>query len=201
MWHSVSVTRWLALAPTKTLLRIACALACQAASGACLFACAQGAQPAEPLVVDVQVASADGSSTRAVEPRPEPMVQSTPTVPTDRPQPEVGAGSSVVPVTPSPTVSAPPPSSANNTAAARQAFAEGVNFYQQGDFTQARLAFEKAYRLAPLPRVLLNVGRAYVAEGNRPKACAAFQTFLSQVDTATHDHHLPELRLDCPGLN
>lgn len=65
---------------------------------------------------------------------------------------------------------------------------------------QARMAFEQAYLLVPAPAVLLNVGKAYSSEGNKGKACAAYQSFLSQVDTATHDRHLPELQRECPNL-
>lgn len=82
---------------------------------------------------------------------------------------------------------------------AKQLFAEGVHAFQAGEAKKARLLFEQAYAIAPLPQVLFNMGQAARSEGNLTLACETFQRY---VDEAHPDAaRIAELKKDCPHLH
>lgn len=71
------------------------------------------------------------------------------------------------------------------TLQARARFKEGVDFYDKGQFENARLAFLQAYALKKHPAVLLNLAQS-TAKANHPlEAAKYFQQFLKEATTAT----------------
>lgn len=71
------------------------------------------------------------------------------------------------------------------TLQARARFKEGVDFYDKGQYENARLAFLQAYALKKHPAVLLNLAQS-TAKANHPlEAAKYFQQFLKEATTAT----------------
>ncbi|MBX3191762.1 MAG: hypothetical protein KF819_32530 [Labilithrix sp.] len=71
------------------------------------------------------------------------------------------------------------------TVQARARFKEGVDFYDKGQYENARLAFLQAYALKKHPAVLLNLAQS-TAKANHPlEAAKYFQQFLKEATTAT----------------
>ncbi len=66
------------------------------------------------------------------------------------------------------------------TAAARARFKEGVEFYDKGQFEQARAAFLQAYALKKHPAVLLNLAWSCLKGGHALEAERYFKQFLSE---------------------
>jgi len=66
------------------------------------------------------------------------------------------------------------------TAAARARFKEGVDFYDKGQFEQARAAFLQAYALKKHPTVLLNLAWSCVKSGHAIEAEKYFKQFLAE---------------------
>lgn len=61
---------------------------------------------------------------------------------------------------------------------AKTLFDEGVEQGRLGHFDAALTAFEEAYRLAPHPIVLFNIGKAAEASGNHERAISAYEALL-----------------------
>jgi hypothetical protein len=71
------------------------------------------------------------------------------------------------------------------TVQARARFKEGVDFYDKGQYENARLAFLQAYALKKHPAVLLNLAQS-TAKANHPlEAAKYFQQFLKESTTVT----------------
>jgi hypothetical protein len=66
------------------------------------------------------------------------------------------------------------------TAMARSRFKEGVDFYDKGQFDQARAAFLQAYALKKHPAVLLNLAWSCLKSGHALDAEHYFKQFLSE---------------------
>src|SRR5271165_3315566 len=65
------------------------------------------------------------------------------------------------------------------TAMARARFKEGVEFYDKGQFEQARAAFLQAYALKKHPAVLLNLAWSCLKSGHAIDAERYFKQFLA----------------------
>ncbi len=81
-------------------------------------------------------------------------------------------------------VAAPMPARAQaedaTTAMARARFKEGVEFYDKGEFEQARASFLQAYALKKHPAVLLNLAWSCLKSGHAMEAEKYFRQFLSE---------------------
>jgi len=66
------------------------------------------------------------------------------------------------------------------TAMARARFKEGVEFYDKGEFEQARASFLQAYALKKHPAVLLNLAWSCVKSGHALEAEKYFKQFLAE---------------------
>lgn len=66
------------------------------------------------------------------------------------------------------------------TAMARARFKEGVEFYDKGEFEQARAAFLQAYALKKHPAVLLNLAWSSLKSGHALEAEKEFKQFLTE---------------------
>src|SRR5262249_4659779 len=73
------------------------------------------------------------------------------------------------------------------TIQARARFKEGVDFYDKGQYENARLAFLQAYALKKHPAVLLNLAQSSAKAGHALEASKYFQQFLRESTTATPD--------------
>jgi hypothetical protein len=77
------------------------------------------------------------------------------------------------------------------TLQARARFKEGVDFFDKGQYENARLAFLQAYALKKHPAVLLNLAQSSAKAGHPLEAAKYFQQYLKESTTAT-----PEQRRD-----
>lgn len=99
-------------------------------------------------------------------------------------------------------------------AEARVHFERGLELYDEGHSVEALSEFEEAYRLAPNPRLLFNMGLVYAELGRSVEAADALARFLDEVtdvDAATREEARAALRtqrarighlaltLDAPG--
>lgn len=71
------------------------------------------------------------------------------------------------------------------TIQARARFKEGVDFYDKGQYENARLAFLQAYALKKHPAVLLNLAQSSAKSGHPLEASKYFQQFLRESTTVT----------------
>jgi hypothetical protein len=71
------------------------------------------------------------------------------------------------------------------TVQARARFKEGVDFYDKGQFENARLAFLQAYALKKHPAVLLNLAQSSAKAGHPLEAAKYFQQFLKESTSAS----------------
>ena len=68
---------------------------------------------------------------------------------------------------------------------ARARFKEGVDFYDKGQYENARLAFLQAYALKKHPAVLLNLAQSSAKAGHPLEAAKAFQQYLKESTSVT----------------
>ena len=61
---------------------------------------------------------------------------------------------------------------------AKAHFAQGKAYQDAGAWDDAIKEYEAAYKLAPLPQLLFNVGQCYRLKGDKPKALEAYQRFI-----------------------
>src|SRR4029077_3305577 len=66
------------------------------------------------------------------------------------------------------------------TAMARARFKEGGEFYDKGEFEQARLSFLQTYALKKHPAVLLNLAWSCIKSGHALEADKYFKQFLAE---------------------
>jgi hypothetical protein len=71
------------------------------------------------------------------------------------------------------------------TMQARARFKEGVDFYDKGQFENARLAFLQAYALKKHPAVLLNLAQSSAKAGHPLEGAKYFQQFLKESTSAS----------------
>jgi hypothetical protein len=71
------------------------------------------------------------------------------------------------------------------TTMARARFKEGVDFYDKGQYEQARAAFLQAYALKKHPAVLLNLAWSSLKSGHVIEGKKYFEQFLSEAKDAT----------------
>lgn len=80
------------------------------------------------------------------------------------------------------------------TLQARARFKEGVDFYDKGQYENARLAFLQAYALKKHPAVLLNLAQSTAKAGHALEAAKYFQQFIKESPNAT-----PQQQKDAEG--
>lgn len=71
------------------------------------------------------------------------------------------------------------------TIQARARFKEGVDFYDKGQYENARLAFLQAYALKKHPAVLLNLAQSSAKAGHPLEAAKYFQQFIKESTSAS----------------
>lgn len=71
--------------------------------------------------------------------------------------------------------------SGKDLAAAKACFQQGRAYYEAGAWADAIREYERAYALAPLPELLFNIAQAYRMQGDKPRAIAAYERYLSVV--------------------
>ncbi len=71
------------------------------------------------------------------------------------------------------------------TTMARARFKEGVEFYDKGEYEQARAAFLQAYALKKHPAVLLNLAWSSLKSGHTLEGKKYFEQFLNEAKDAT----------------
>jgi tetratricopeptide (TPR) repeat protein len=62
--------------------------------------------------------------------------------------------------------------------AARVAFEDGRDAYNQGEFAAALVLFERAHALSPKSELLYNIGRAADSDGQNERAIGAYSAYL-----------------------
>src|SRR5688572_26189693 len=65
-------------------------------------------------------------------------------------------------------------------ASAERAFQRGSAHFNLGEYAEAVLAFEEAYRLQPLPLLLYNIAQSYRYLGDHAKALTFYKTYLRE---------------------
>lgn len=68
---------------------------------------------------------------------------------------------------------------------AAEAFKKGQVLFENGRYLEAAATFERAYRLAPHPSVLANIGFCYDEVGDYPRAVSAFREYMKQPNPQT----------------
>src|SRR5271165_636220 len=91
----------------------------------------------------------------------------------------------LAPLAYSPAVRAQAPADDPTTAMARARFKEGVDFYDRGEFEQARASFLQAYALKKHPAVLLNLAWSCLKSGHALEAERYFKQFLAEGKEST----------------
>jgi len=89
----------------------------------------------------------------------------------------------LVSLTPAATLSVVEPAFAQDdptTKAARARFQEGVEYYDKGQFENARASFLQAYALRKHPAVLLNLAQSSIKSGHTLEAARYFQQYLRE---------------------
>ncbi|MDP9001523.1 MAG: hypothetical protein M3O46_15585 [Myxococcota bacterium] len=86
----------------------------------------------------------------------------------------------LAPVVFSPPIQAQGAADDPTTAMARARFKEGVEFYDKGEYEQARVAFLQAYALKRHPAVLLNLAWSCLKSGHALEADRYFKQFLAE---------------------
>lgn len=79
-------------------------------------------------------------------------------------------------------------------AAARRAFAEGVEAANGQRWADALAAFERAYEIAPRPQILLNLAGAQVQTGHLVDGIASYRRFLREAPVALIEAHGEDVR-------
>jgi hypothetical protein len=84
------------------------------------------------------------------------------------------------------------PAPAGGSGEAERLFQQGLKAYDAREFARAIESFEAAYRLAPLPEILFDIGMAQRGLGDCPRAAKAFDAFIAAVPSS--DPLLPRAR-------
>jgi tetratricopeptide (TPR) repeat protein len=62
---------------------------------------------------------------------------------------------------------------------AKQHFAQGKASQDLGKYDEAIAEYEAAYKLAPLPKLLFNIGQCQRLKGDKPKALQAYESYVA----------------------
>jgi tetratricopeptide (TPR) repeat protein len=89
---------------------------------------------------------------------------------------------------------APPPPALKQ---AKSHFAQGKSFQDKGAWDLAIAEYEAAYKLAPLPKLLFNIGQCQRLKGDKQKAIDAYQAFVA---AAPDDESADEAREQITSL-
>jgi Tfp pilus assembly protein PilF len=84
-----------------------------------------------------------------------------------------------------PALAQPPAEETTSTAMARSRFREGVEFFDKGQYEQARASFLQAYALKKHPAVLLNLAWSCLKGGHTLEAERYFKQFQAESKEAT----------------
>ncbi len=71
---------------------------------------------------------------------------------------------------------------------ARAEVARAVEAYNQGDFAQALVHYDEAYRLDPRPGMLFNLAQCHRKLGDHPRAALYYQRYLAQFPDSKAPH-------------
>jgi tetratricopeptide (TPR) repeat protein len=77
---------------------------------------------------------------------------------------------------------------------ARQAFEAGRTAYTEGRFREAAVLFEQSFNLSGRPKLLINLGNAWVKLNDREKAASAFRAYL-RMEPESPDRPVLEARI------
>ena len=72
-------------------------------------------------------------------------------------------------------------------ARAKQIYANGTRLYDEGQYAEAALAFEEAYKLSNAPPLLFNTANAYERMGDLDRAIAALNKYRVYADPSEQD--------------
>jgi hypothetical protein len=95
---------------------------------------------------------------------------------------------------------ADPPAAPAQLAEARSHFTRGVKFYQDADYRSALVEFQEAYRVAPNPRLLFNIGQTYEELQDFAGAVTALREYLAQSGTSITTARRAEVEKDLRRL-
>lgn len=85
-------------------------------------------------------------------------------------------------------------------AEARSHFTRGVKFYQDADYRSALVEFQEAYRVAPNPRLLFNIGQTYEELQDFAGAVTALREYLAKSGTTITTARRAEVEKDLRRL-
>src|SRR5947209_2844121 len=63
--------------------------------------------------------------------------------------------------------------------AAKQHYLDGKKFQDAGNYDAAIVEYDAAYKLAPRPQLLFNIGQCWRLKGDKQKAIEAYDAFLN----------------------
>jgi tetratricopeptide (TPR) repeat protein len=89
---------------------------------------------------------------------------------------------------------------AKKEASAREAFRDGVSYYEKGRFADALVAFKQAYALRPSYKILFNIGQVQAMLGHNEAALEAFEGYLAEGRAEIKDRRLKELEREMARL-
>src|SRR3954465_10932602 len=75
---------------------------------------------------------------------------------------------------------------AEDKAKAARLFDEGKKHFKLGEFQDALQSFKSAYRAAPVPTILFNIGQCYRQLNDRENAINLYRSYLSEVPDAAN---------------
>lgn len=79
---------------------------------------------------------------------------------------------------------------------AQQLFAEGSEYFEDGDYEQAAEYFGEAYEILEVPELLYNMGTAYRRADDLVRAEQAFQDYLSEASDPDNEDQVAEIIID-----
>ena len=83
---------------------------------------------------------------------------------------------------------------------AKQRFAKGVEFFNNGEFAAALAEFHWAYEVSPHYMVLFNIGRCYAKIGKHIEAFDYFEKYLKEAGDKIPDNRKEEVRKELDAL-
>ena len=89
---------------------------------------------------------------------------------------------------------------ARKDAAARDAFRDGVSYYEKGRFADALAAFKQAYALRPSYKILFNIGQVQAMLDHDALALEAFEGYLAEGRAEIGEKRLKEIRREMDRL-
>ena len=65
---------------------------------------------------------------------------------------------------------------------AKKLYAEGLRFYEQGDYTEALARWQQAYAIVRMPQLAFNIAKCFEALGRDQDACATYRELYDDRD-------------------